>query len=566
MTHTSRRNLLSTSKITLFGLALLLALVGVLPAAAGDVADVDLLSNAVYFQPTVSGAGFTLRVSGPDGYFSERVYKGENPSIELTGDMADGSYNWELVAIPQLSGSAQAALDRARATGDMSEVAALRNKGALEGRKAQSGAFTVLGGAIVSDLLEEPTTPGDGDGSPVFSTKAQVIATDLIVDGSACIGVDCTSSESFGFDTLRLKENNLRIKFDDTSAAGSFPNNDWQLTANDSASGGANKFSIDDITNGKTPFTVEANSPNNTLYVDNAGRIGVKTSTPAVNVHVVDGNSPALRLEQDASSGFTAQTWDVAGNETNFFVRDVTGGSKLPFKIIPGAPTNALYVNSTGVGLGTASPDADLDVTISANSQVLIGENLEGATGNDPMIVMNNIASSNVWSLTTQDGSFVFDNEGTPEAIEAQFNNSGRVRFAAVTGGVATTTFDLLPSGNLTIAGTLTESSDVNGKENFIKVDPRTVLEKVAELPITTWNYRDDTAVQMGPMAQDFFATFGLGGTAQGLSPRNVASVALAAVQGLNAEVEAKDAEIAQLNDRLAALEALVATLAGAAE
>jgi hypothetical protein len=74
----------------------------------------------------------------------------------------------------------------------------------------------------------------------------QVIADDLIVQGSLCVGFDCANNENFGFDTIRLKENNLRIKFEDTSA-GSFPSNDWQLTANDSASGGQNRFSIDDV-------------------------------------------------------------------------------------------------------------------------------------------------------------------------------------------------------------------------------------------------------------------------------------------------------------------------------
>ena len=65
----------------------------------------------------------------------------------------------------------------------------------------------------------------------------QVILDDLIVDGSACIGFDCVNGESFGFDTLRLKENNLRIKFQDTSSSASFPSRDWQITANDSANG-----------------------------------------------------------------------------------------------------------------------------------------------------------------------------------------------------------------------------------------------------------------------------------------------------------------------------------------
>lgn len=33
-----------------------------------------------------------------------------------------------------------------------------------------------------------------------------------IVDGSACIGFDYVNGESFSFDTMRVKENNLRIK------------------------------------------------------------------------------------------------------------------------------------------------------------------------------------------------------------------------------------------------------------------------------------------------------------------------------------------------------------------
>ena len=66
--------------------------------------------------------------------------------------------------------------------------------------------------------------------SLLFATPAsadEVIPDDLIVQGSHCVGLDCVNNESFGFDTLRLKENNTRIKFDDTSTAAGFPANDW---------------------------------------------------------------------------------------------------------------------------------------------------------------------------------------------------------------------------------------------------------------------------------------------------------------------------------------------------
>jgi hypothetical protein len=87
-----------------------------------------------------------------------------------------------------------------------------------------------------------------------------------------------------------------------------------------------------------------------------------------LDIHANTSNTPALRFEQNNSSGFTAQTWDVAGNEANFFVRDVTGGSRLPFRIRPGAPTSSIDIGATGnVGIGTASPVEKLDVNGSVN-------------------------------------------------------------------------------------------------------------------------------------------------------------------------------------------------------
>src|SRR5690242_13135282 len=110
-----------------------------------------------------------------------------------------------------------------------------------------------------------------------------VIPDDLIVQGSACVGLDCVNNESFGFDTIRLKENNTRIKFEDTSTSTGFPSTDWQLTANDSASGGANKFSIEDITDAKVPFTITGNAPTNSIFVDSTGRVGLRTATPVLD-------------------------------------------------------------------------------------------------------------------------------------------------------------------------------------------------------------------------------------------------------------------------------------------
>jgi hypothetical protein len=190
-----------------------------------------------------------------------------------------------------------------------------------------------------------------------------VVPDDQIIQGNQCVGLDCINNESFGFDTQKLKANNTRIGFDDTSASVGFPANDWQLEANESASGGTNSFSILDVTGGKTPFKIIAGAPTNSFFVSSTGKIGLRTITPVLDIHASTGDTPAIRLEQNANSGFTAQTWDMAGNEANFFIRDLTNGSRLPFRIRPGAPTSSIDIAATGnVGIGTVSPLVRLHV------------------------------------------------------------------------------------------------------------------------------------------------------------------------------------------------------------
>jgi len=223
-----------------------------------------------------------------------------------------------------------------------------------------------------------------------LSLSAQIFTTDVIVQGSLCVGMDCVTTENFGFDTHRLKENNLRLHFDDTSNSGSFPANDWRITINDDANGGDNYFGIDDATAGTRPVKVEAGAGNNAVVVSsNAGNVGLGTDSPVVELQVTDGDSPALRLEQNGANGWTPQTWDVAGNETNFFVRDVTNSSNIPFKIKPGAPDNTLFLHASGdvsIGASTANRKLYINGGLTVNGDIYalsdqrIKKNIENIT------------------------------------------------------------------------------------------------------------------------------------------------------------------------------------------
>jgi len=102
--------------------------------------------------------------------------------------------------------------------------------------------------------------------------------------------------------------------------------------------------------------------------------------------------------------------------------------------------------------------------------------------------------------------------------------------------------------------------SDRNAKENFVQVDSFDILKRLTSVPIETWNYKSqDPAIRhIGPMAQDIKAAFGMGSDGKYISSLDLDGVALAAIQGLYELVKEKDAEIAALESRLAALEAIV--------
>jgi hypothetical protein len=98
-------------------------------------------------------------------------------------------------------------------------------------------------------------------------------------------------------------------------------------------------------------------------------------------------------------------------------------------------------------------------------------------------------------------------------------------------------------------------------------VDTRQVLERVSQMPMTQWNSKgqDATIQHIGPMAQDFYAAFGLGDDNTHISTTDAQGVALAAIQGLYEVVQQKDAQIAAQQQQIAALESRMTALEQAA-
>jgi hypothetical protein len=529
-----------------------------LASAQEPLARIRVSPTVVEWEPLVTGYDrLVLTVTGSCGVVRREFTEGSFPTLKLTdlGDGRDGSYSFELRLVPKLASDVLQALQTGRKNNDACVVGRLQDEGKLPALTAQSGSVAIFRGAFVpqeeSDQksadagdADEPAQAGEAaavqpgvstarKGGITFATGAdQVIPDDLIVQGSECVGFDCVNNESFGFDTIRLKENNTRIKFEDTSV-GNFPTNDWQLTANDSASGGASKFSIDDVTGARTPFTVTAGAANNSIFVDSTGRVGFRTATPVLDLHVNTSNTPAIRLEQNNSGGFTAQTWDIGANEANFFVRDVTGGSRLSFRIRPGAPTSSIDIASDGdVGIGTASPQGKLHV---ASGEVRLPPGVNAAAGNNTHF------------------NFSLDGKNYIRGTTIIADNGGNVGM----GGQTNPAHPLhMGSGaHVTAGGVWTNASSRDYKEEIQTLSASDAMATLEGLTPVTYKYKNtENEHHVGFIAEDVPALVAEEDR-KSLSPMDVVAVLTKVVQEQQKLVQDQQKTIDELAAKVAELE-----------
>ena len=95
----------------------------------------------------------------------------------------------------------------------------------------------------------------------------------------------------------------------------------------------------------------------------------------------------------------------------------------------------------------------------------------------------------------------------------------------------------LAPGGTDFIA-----NSDSNLKTKVTAVNTKEILAKLSRLPVTEWEYKHNPDRRyIGPMAQDFHNTFGLGEDDKGIGTLDSDGVMYAAIQGLLEELKERD-------------------------
>ena len=241
----------------------------------------------------------------------------------------------------------------------------------------------------------------------------------------------------------------------------------------------------------------------------------------------VGGARARTRVGNGTGDGTCAPTSsDANGDEGSFVWADQSSPSELTTN----GPNQFLVRADGGIYFNVAGP-------VNSADDLVVGTRAS-ATDSNVNIRLRSLAGTRDTTLLVSNVDGIFKIDSNPIA------GANRINMTGGTGGTA----------GLSHGGTFFNASSRSYKENFGAVDGLSVLSKLVALPIMTWDYIGSAEGQhMGPVAEDFKASFGLAGDGKSISTVDADGIALAAIQGLNAKLENENAA---LRSRLDALEA----------
>ena len=360
---------------------------------------------------------------------------------------------------------------------------------------------------------------------------------------------------------------------------GAWTSDSWNLTGNPNTTPGTNFLgTTDDVAlevrvNGKRALRIEPTTSTPNLI----GGYGGNSVAGGVAGATIGGGGQA-----SAINGVTADFATVGGGEGNSamgFASTIGGGEAnavLGFAATVGGGTNNVAGNVAGnanfatVSGGIANIASNEHATVGGGiANTASGKRATVPGGNENTAAGDYSFAAGRRAKADHDGAFVWG-----DSTDAEIHSSNDDQFIVRANGglwfgAVTTTDPFTPTigpgvligtstgAYLSSDGAWTNASDRDAKANFTLVNGQEVLACLAEIPVTTWNYKSQNPSirHIGPMAQDFYAAFGVGEDDTHISTLDADGVALAAIQGLYQLVQEQAAQIADLEARLAALE-----------
>lgn len=290
----------------------------------------------------------------------------------------------------------------------------------------------------------------------------------------------------------------------------------------------------------------------NSIITESAAKIGVNVAAPVSKLHVVSASADKPpRLQSTGNTSFAAG-WDFYHGTTGKGYVGVpgTGATIGPGELI-------LY---GGAGTKTSLwAGGNRAVTILADGRMLVGTQEQyGAK----VVGYTDDTKTGVYG-ESKAGSGVLGFSITGSGVFGQSNSTtGASSDAGIHGENTSGGWAGYFKGPVAVVGgcqgCTTAPSDRALKANIAAVNPRSVLDKLAAVPIQSWSYKSDlpSVRHVGPMAQDFRSAFQLGADDKHIDMIDANGVTMAAVQALYQLMQEKDRQIARQNRRIERLQA----------
>ena len=255
----------------------------------------------------------------------------------------------------------------------------------------------------------------------------------------------------------------------------------------------------------------------------------------------------------------------VSGGAANFAGDGDLNATDSPFATVGGGLANTASSLAATVGGGWLNTASGTIATVgggegntaSGGGATVPGGYLNTASGNYSVAVgyANTAAGEVSFAAGAQatipasaPGSFFWNDRAGAQSLPPNAHDEFIV---IATNGIGMYTYKDFSHGCALVgtAGSWACTSDRATKTDFTTIEPRDVLARLVDMPITQWRWTGEAEAvrHMGPMAQDFRAAFGLGYDDKTITLVDNEGVALAAIQGLNQVVQEKDARIAAL-------------------
>jgi len=541
-----------------------------------------------------AGGSLSVRISRPDGTI---VYKGRSAEgiIDwvLPANLPDGSYRFDVWFTPK----------EAQGLDDATREALLKD-GPLPAEyeiKYEAGSLKVKDGLI--------------ERIPAREDSQAAIDRPGVLERALSAGGNFLMPSAHAQDVV-ASDANPDFRLDDTDNTGI----EWEIGMD---IGNDTDMEFDGDNNDAILFQFAA--PTSSLFIEDTGNIGLGTSTPEETLDIVDGDTPGIRLDDTIDGVWTIQEFsdnlrfDYDGTNSIDGVFEIGANGTVEGFSLGGTLTNLAdtaepfmfnyddccaqpdrmfwahspgfaewgiqYSDSVdemffqtgasdavrfmtldftpgyvGIGRGSVDPESTLHVQEDSDAKLLVS-NRTATVAQRNLFELRNAGKTRFVIENTGNGIWTFDNSG--------------VTFDISRVGTGIAEFQVLASGNARLnngemfAQAFNVTSSRTAKTDFSAIDSESMLDKVDQLEISAWRYKDDNPAQrhIGPVAEEFQEVFGIG-DGKTISMVDTAGIAFAAIKGLRQEVRTKDQRIDELEARdhelrgeLAELRAMIESL-----